>query len=123
MNVNVDMSTAIPYQAIGDYLFPVIGLPNASEPIGHFGRLRKMFLKEHQPLIFVTMLLNGALEPHLAEVNRQAAVRKETLIRQMAAREGIDEDMKAADPMGWVQRMNNLRACAEEVVLKELVYE
>lgn len=114
MNVNVDMSTAIPYQAIGDYLFPIIGLPNAFDPIGHFGRLRKMFLKEHQPLIFVTMLLNGSLEPHLAEVNQQAAVRKETLIRQMAAREGIDEDMKAADPMGWMQQMNNLRACAEE---------
>lgn len=69
------------------------------------------------------MLLNGTLDAHLADLNRQAMERKETLIRQMAAREGIDEDMKADDPMGWVQQMNNLRACAEEIILKELVYD
>ena len=69
------------------------------------------------------MLLNGTLDAHLADLNRQALERKETLIRQMAAHEGIDENMKADDPMGWVQRMNNLRACAEEIVLKELVYD
>lgn len=123
--MNTQMTTAadIAYKAVGDYLLPVIALPESSGPIGHFGRLRKAFLKEHRPLFFQTKLLNGTLDAHLADLNRQAMERKETLIRQMAAREGIDENMKADDPMGWVKRMNNLRACAEEIVLKELVYD
>ena len=123
--MNTQMTTAadIAYKAVGDYLLPVIALPESSGTIGHFGRLRKAFLRENRPLFFQTMLLNGTLDAHLADLNQQAMERKETLIRQMAAREGIDENMKADDPMGWVQRMNNLRACAEEIVLKELVYD
>ena len=123
--MNTQMTTAadIAYIAVVDYFLPMIALPESSGPIGHFGRLRKAFLRENRPLIFLTMLLNGTLDTHLADLNRQAMERKETLIRQMAAREGIDENMKADDPMGWVQRMNNLRACAEEIVLKELVYD
>ena len=123
--MNAQMTTAadITYKAVGDYLLPVIALPESSGPIGHFGRLRKAFLKEHRPLTFQTMLLNCTLDGHLAELNRQAVERKETLIRQMAAKEGINEELKAADPMAWAQRMNNLRACAEEIILKELVYD
>lgn len=123
MNTQMTTATGIAYKAVGDYLLPVIALPESSGPIGHFGRLRKVFLRENRPLIFQTMLLNGTLDAHLADLNRQAMERKETLIRQMAACEGIDEDMKADDPMGWVQQMNSLRACAEEIVLKELVYD
>ena len=123
MNTQTTTATDIAYKAVGDYLLPLIALPESTGPIGHFGRLRKAFLRENRPLTFQTMLLNGTLDAHLADLNRQAMERKETLIRQMAAREGIDENMKADDPMGWVQRMNNLRACAEEIVLKELVYD
>ena len=123
MNTQMTPATDIAYKAVGDYPLPVIALPESTGTIGHFGRLRKAFLRENRPLIFQTMLLNGTLDTHLADLNRQAMERKETLIRQMAAREGIDENMKADDPMGWVQQMNNLRACAEEIVLKELVYD
>ena len=123
--MNTQMTTAadITYKALGDYLLPVIALLESIGTIGHFGRLRKAFLRENRPLFFQTMLLNGTLDAHLADLNRQAMERKETLIRQMAAKEGITEELKAADPMAWVQRMNNLRACAEEIVLKELVYD
>ena len=123
--MNTQMTTAadITYKAVGDYLLPVITLPESSGPIGHFGRLRKAFLKENRPLTFQTMLLNGTLDAYLADLNRQAVERKETLIRQMAAKEGITQEIKAADPMARVQRMNNLRACAEEIILKELVYD
>ena len=123
--MNTQMTTAadITYKAVGDYLLPMITLPESSGPIGHFGRLRKAFLRENRPLFFQTMLLNGTLDAHLADLNRQATERKETLIRQMAAKEGITEELKAANPMAWVQRMNNLRACAEEIILKELVYD
>ena len=123
--MNTQMTTAadITYKAVGDYLLPMITLPESSGPIGHFGRLRKTFLKENRPLIFQTMLLNGTLDAHLADLNRQATERKETLIRQMAAKESITEELKAANPIAWVQRMNNLRACAEEIILKDLVYD
>jgi hypothetical protein len=123
MNTQMTTATGIAYKAVGDYLLPVITLPESSGTIGHFGRLRKAFLRESRPLFFQTMLLNGTLDAHLADLNRQATERKETLIRQMAAKEGITEELKAADPMAWVQRMNNLCACAEEIVLKELVYD
>ena len=123
MNTQMTTTADIAYKAVGDYLLPVIALSESTGTIGHFGRLRKAFLRENKPLFFQTMLLNGTLDVHLADLNRQAMERKETLIRQMAACEGIDEDMKTDDPMGWVQRMNNLRACAEEIVLKELVYD
>lgn len=123
--MNTQMTTAadITYKAVGDYFLPMIALPESSGPIGHFGRLRKAFLRENRPLTFQNMLLNGTLDAHLAELNRQAVERKETLIRQMAAKEGITQELKAADPMARVQRMNNLRACAEEIILKELVYD
>ena len=112
------------YTKVGDYLFPNISLPQQSmKPLNKYGRMRKKFLMEHQPLIFQTMLLNGTLDAHLSELNQQAMERKETLIRQMAAKEGITQELKAADPMARVQRMNNLRACAEEIILKELVYD
>lgn len=123
MNMYPTVTADISYKAVGDYLLPVIALPESSGPIGHFGRLRKTFLKENRPLIFQTMLLNGTLDAHLADLNRQATERKETLIQQMVAKEGITEELKATDPMAWVQRMNNLRACAEEIILKELVYD
>jgi len=123
MNMHPTVTADITYKAIGDYFLPVIALPESSGPIGHFGRLRKTFLKENRPLIFQTMLLNGTLDAHLADLNRQATERKETLIRQMAAKESITEELKAANPIAWVQRMNNLRACAEEIILKDLVYD
>lgn len=123
MNMHPTVTADIAYKAVGDYFLPMIALPESSGPIGHFGRLRKAFLKEHKPLTFQTMLLNGTLDAHLADLNRQATERKETLIRQMAAKEGIFEELKAADPMAWVQQMNNFRACAEEIILKELVYD
>ena len=123
MNTHPTVTADISYKAVGDYLLPMITLPESSGPIGHFGRLRKAFLRENRPLFFQTMLLNGTLDAYLADLNRQSMERKETLIRQMAAKEGITEELKAADPMAWVQRMNNLRACAEEIILKELVYD
>ena len=95
----------------------------STSPFGPFGRLRKAFLQEHRPLTFQTALLNGTHFDHLADLNREAMERKEPLIRQMAAKEGVNEELKVADLMAWVQRMNNLRACAEEIILKELVYD
>ncbi len=112
----------IAYKAVGDYLLPVIGLPEASGPIGYFGRLRTSYLQEHRPLTFQLMLLEGTLNAHLAALNRQATERKDTLIRQLAANEGVDEELKAVDQMEWVRRMNSICSRADEIILHEMIY-
>lgn len=122
--MNTQHSTPeITYTAVGDYLVPEIGLPEPSGPIGHFGRLRKAYLQKHKSLAFQIMLLEGTLDTHLADLNRQAIERKDTLIRQMAANEGINEELKADHQMEWVRRMNNIRSRAEEIILHEMIYE
>ena len=68
------------------------------------------------------MLLEGTLNDHLAELNRRANERREALIRQMAANEGVDENLKVADQMTWVQSMNSIRSRAEEIILHEMIY-
>ena len=113
----------ITYKAVGDYLLPVIRLPESSGPIGHFGRLRKAYLQEHRPLLFQLMLLEGTLNAHLANLNRQATERKDALIRQLAANEGVDEELKADDQIEWVRRMNSICSQAEEIILHEMIYE
>jgi len=68
------------------------------------------------------MLLEGTLNAHLANLNRQATERKDALIRQLAANEGVDEELKAVDQMEWVRRMNSICSQAEEIILHEMIY-
>ena len=93
-----------------------------NRPIGKWGRLRKRFLKEQHPLLFSELLLSEQLYPHLLEIDETCTGRLELLTRQMAEREGVTEDLKAANQMGWVRRMNSIRSRAEEKILNELVY-
>jgi len=69
------------------------------------------------------MLLEGTLNAHLANLNRQATERKDALIRQLAANEGVDEELKAVDQIEWVRRMNSICSQAEEIILHEMIYE
>ena len=85
--------------------------------------MHRDYLKEHHPTQFNTLALSGTLWTYLADLNEQARQRTETLIAQMQSAEGITEALKAADPLGWVQRMNNIQNRAEEIVLRELIYE
>ena len=111
------------YQRKGDYLFPNLKIETTvTEPIGKFGMLRKTFLKAHHPGWYQSMLLTGRLDEHLLEIDRSANERFELLTNQMAEREGVTESLKETSQMEWVQRMNNLRSRAEEIVLTELVY-
>lgn len=111
------------YRQVGDYLFPNINLPQQStRPLNKYGRMRKRFLREHQPLIFQTMLLNGTLTSHLQEIGETAEFRLEQMLEKMAKEANVAEEFKAADPMRWVQMMNGLKAQAEEILLAELVY-
>ena len=84
--------------------------------------LRRTFLREHRDGIYTGMLLNGTLNNHLEEVDRQANEMMERLTRQMAKEQGVTEQLKAENQMRWVQMMNVIRHSAEEVILNDLIY-
>ena len=113
----------IQYIRVGDYYIPDLELPKESRPIGKWGRMHREYLREHDPIQYNCLLLSGKLWTYLADLNQQAQQRLERIIDQMTVAEGITEAMKATDPMAWVQRMNNIRNRAEEIILRELVYE
>ena len=115
--------TAIHYIQAGDYYIPDFILSQPSKPIGKWGRLYQDFLKNHHPIRYNTLILSGQLWDLLAQVNEQSQDRLDRIIAQMAAVESVTEDLKAADPMAWVGAMNSIRNRAEEVVLRELIWE
>ena len=109
------------YTMQGDYLIPDLTVPE-SPKLGKYGMLRRTFLREHRDGIYTGMLLNGTLNSHLEEVDRQANEMMERLTRQMAEKQGVTERLKAEDQMKWVQMMNSIRHSAEEVILNDLIY-
>ena len=112
------------YTKSGDYYIPDIALPESgNRKIGKYGRMRHRYLKEHRPIIYSTMILDGTLWEHLAEVDIACNNRLDVLISGMQEKQGITEALKARDAMAWIGAMNNIRSSAEEIVLRELVYE
>lgn len=110
------------YIRCGDYYIPELKLPEEKRPIGKWGRLHRDYLKEHHPIQFNLLALSGNFHTYLADLNEQAQDRLERILEQMIAVEGVTEELKAANPILWVQRMNNIRNRTEEMVLQELVY-
>ena len=113
---------SLTYQKNGDYQIPNLAVQETSRPLGKYGRMRKKYLQEHRPLLWNRMILNETLYPHLLEVEETAQNRLEQMLPEMAAKAGVTERLKAEDPMKWVGLMNTLKAQAEEVILKELVF-
>ena len=109
------------YHQNGDYLIPDLEAPEAPR-IGKYGTMRHQYLRNHHHGIFGGMLLNGTLNAHLEQIDRQAREMMECLTLQMAQREGVTEAFKAEDQMAWVAAMNNIKNRAEEIVLHELIY-
>ena len=114
MNIN--------YIRSGDYFIPDLELTEESRSIGKWGRMHREYLREYHPIRYNSLLLSGELWTYLADLNQQAQDRLERVIDQMKVAEGITEALKASDPMAWVQHMNNIRARAEEIVRKELIF-
>ena len=111
------------YEKCGDYLIP--NIITDSEPEGElrkFGLMRKRYLKEYKSGIYQGMVLSGNLKEHLLMVQEQAESQFDVLVEQMAEREGVTEKLKEENQMLWVQRMNNIRNRAREIVDKELIY-
>ena len=111
----------VTYRAEGDYLLPNLTVPEAPK-VGKYGMLRRSYLKKHRSGIYTGMMLSGKLDGHLTEIDRQAREMVERLTAEMAARQGVNEQLKATDQMEWVGLMNSIKASAEEIVLRELIY-
>lgn len=110
------------YIRSGDYYIPNLTIQKEDRNIGKWGRMHREFLREYHPILFSQMVLSDTLFTYLADLNEQAQQRMETLISQMQNAEGITEELKAADPMVWMQRMNNIHTRAEEIVREELIF-
>ena len=113
--------TEITYTTVNDVQLPNLSLPE-TEPIGRYGRMRQRHLKEHRPILWNQMVLNGTLWPHLHEIEEAAQSRIDLMLPKLAAEAGATEELKAADPMKWTGLINSCKAQAEEVVLNELIY-
>ena len=111
------------YTMQGDYYLPNLTLPPEEErPIGVWAHRRREYLKQHRKILYYNLLTKGTLTQHLAEVQQRATEMEETLVRQMAQKEGLTEELKATDMMKWVRLMNNLRNSAQEVVKAEVIF-
>ena len=112
------------YHEENGYLFPDLTLPpEAEKPIGIWGQRHKRYLKAHRKATYTTLLTSGKLNTYLAEIDRQAQERLERLIEGMKQSQGITERLKAENALEWVGRMNNIRACAMEIVNREIIYK
>ena len=111
------------YTQVGDYLLPDLKLPEEEQQtIGVWGQRHQRYLKEHRQAAYATLLTSGKLNSYLADIERQAEELFSRLVKQMAANEGITEQLKADNQMEWVDRMNNIRNRAMETVNSELIY-
>lgn len=115
------------YTKYGDYYLPdLVMLEESKETIGKeigkYGRLRLNFLREHKRVLYQDLLLNNKLHEHLVKTNGEAQTKVNALINEFAKEENVDEKLKAENQLEWVQKMNNIKNSAEEIVCNELIY-
>ena len=116
------IENGIEYVRNGDYYIPNLKVPEGTYNIGKYGRLHSIFIKENRPCIYSMKMLNGTWLAYLEEIDTTAKEMLDKLIKDMAVKQGITEELKAKDQMAWVGAMNNIRHSAEEFVLKDFVY-
>ena len=116
-----DEKNGLRYTLQGDYYLPDLALNEEEPTYGKYGMLRKQFLKEYRSARYQYMLLTGKLNEHLNQIDQEVREQVETLMEQMTEKQGVTEELKAQDQMKWVRLMNNIKASAEEIVLKNLV--
>ena len=117
-----DESNGLSYTLHGDYYLPDLAVNEEELIYGKYGMLRKQFLKVHRPARYQYLLMTGELIVHLNRVDQEVREQVESLMKQRAEKQGVTEQVKMQDQMKWVCLMNNIKDCAEEIVLKESVY-
>ena len=111
------------YTIQGDYCLPDLTLPPEEErPIGVWAQRRLRYLKQHHKILYCNLLTSGKLHSHLADVEEEAQSLFLRLVKEDAEREGVTEQLKAENPMEWVQKMNNIRSRAAETVYADLIF-
>ena len=118
------MMSKITYRQVGDYLIPNLILPpeEASVTLGKWGMMYKSYLEKHKNVLFNTLLMQGKLYQHCAEIEKQAQDMFDSLVEQLKETEDVTEQLKEQNQWEWVQRMTNIEARAREIVLYEMIY-
>ena len=119
-----DESNGLWYELQGDYYIPCLTLPTEKEykPIGLWGQRHKRYLQEHKRTVYISLLTSGNLNSYLADINEQAENMLCRLVKKMAAKENVTEQLKAENQMLWVQKMNSIRNRAVEIVNHEFIF-
>ena len=114
----------ITYRQVSDYMIPNLTLPpeEANITLGKWGMLHKDYLQKHKKMLFTTLLTQGKLYQHCAEIENQAREMFDTLVEQMKEVEGVTEQLKEENQMEWIARMNNIEARAKEIVCNDMIY-
>ncbi len=118
-----DENNGLWYELQGDYYLPRLKLPkDENVHIGIWGQRHLNYLRENKRVLLSGLQLSGKLNSYLADIDKQAEEMCSRLVKQMAEREGITEQLKAENQVEWVRQMNNIRIRANEIVLRELIY-
>ena len=113
----------ITYTKQADYLIPDLTLPTEPElPLGRYALMHRDYLEQHKRVTYLNLLTSGRLNRHLYQTEQTALQRLELLTKQLAAEQGVTEELKKKAPMQWLGMMNNIRSQAEEVILEELIF-
>ena len=111
------------YTMQGDYRLPNLTLSEQPEaPMGRYSRMRAQYLKDNRKVLYYNLLMSCKLSEHLTQIEQTAAEMEERLTKEMAAKEGLTESLKASDMMSWVRRMNNIKSRVWEIVMKEVIF-
>ena len=117
-----DENTGINYTLVGDVYIPNLVSTDTNYEIGYWGIKHKEYIKQYKPAFYTTLLTQCKLNSYLHDVNIRATEMYDTLVKQLAKQEGVTEKLKATDMMLWIQKMNNIRNRATEIVNAELIY-
>ena len=114
----------IKYELRGEQYYPMLEIAEQKEhKIGKYGLLRRDYIKQQKRGTYTTLLTEDKLNAHLHEIDVQANEMVEAIVANLAHERGIDEELKASDPLKWVAEMNNIKESAEEIVLREVIYQ
>lgn len=118
-----DKRTGISYTLQGDYYLPDLELPaEEQQPIGVWVQRHLWYIKQYRKALYTNLLISGKFNSYLADINRQAEEMFSRLVKQIAEREGVTEKLKTDNQMEWVQKMNNIRNCATEIINNEVIF-
>ena len=118
-----DKNNGLWYELRGDYYIPCLTVPaHEDRPIGIWGQRHLRYIRKHKVSLYAELLTTGKLNDYLADLNEQAEAMFSRLVKQLSEKEGVTEALKAENQMLWVQRMNNIRSAAMEIVANDLIY-